>query len=159
MQKQRFLLDASVFINGWRKHYPIDVFPSFWRSLSRLFEDGTAFSCWDVFEEIRRHDDELLAWVKERQHVFEKPTEDTIFEIQYLMHAFPNFAAIGGSTNAADPWVIAHARQGKATVVTCEEIADRIKPTKPPKMPNVCEMVGVEWKSPIEFLKLCNVVL
>lgn len=64
-----------MFINGWRKHYPIHVFPAFWDELDRLIEEGIVVSCYEVLEELREQDDDLLEWVKKRHGIFEKPTE------------------------------------------------------------------------------------
>ena len=52
----------------------------------------------------------------------------------------------------ADPWVIAHAMDARAIVVTKEE-----KITAPStgniKIPNVCETMGVEWIDDFELIR------
>jgi hypothetical protein len=37
-------------------------------------------------------------------------------------------------------------------VVTDEQPAEKLKPTKPPKLPNACETMNVAWIRPIDFL-------
>ncbi len=44
----------------------------------------------------------------------------------------------------ADPWVIAHAINEKATVVTKEEKVTALNSNRI-KIPNVCENMGVRW--------------
>jgi len=152
--KKKFCLDTSVFINGWWKHYRIDVFPSFWETLERLMSDGTVVSCHEVYEELRRQDgDTLFKWAKRHRAIFEEPTEDTFLQLSELMDAYPNYAAISGTLNAADPWVIAHAKLGRSIVVTYEEKAAKRKPTKPPKMPDVCDDLGMRSLKVVDFLK------
>ena len=155
--KQKFCLDTSVFINGWWKHYRIDVFPSFWKELDRLIQQGVVISCEEVYEELKRQKDELFRWAKKRKTVFEKPSEDTFHQLAELMNAYPNYAAASGTTNSADPWVIAHAKLARATVVTYEEAALKMRDTKPPKIPNICDDLGMRCLGVLDFLKEANV--
>jgi hypothetical protein len=156
---ERFCLDTSFLINGWHKRYRIDVFPSLWDTLSVLMQAGTVFSCHDVYLELQHQDDELLVWAKERAAAFEKPTEEVLAELARIMGRFSNFAAQGGAKNRADPFVIAHARVDGAIVVTDEQWADRQKATKPPKVPNACDALGVSWMRPIDFLGAIDIKL
>ena len=103
-------------------------------------------------------DDDLLEWVQKRHGIFEKPTEETFLEMQYIMHGYKNYAALSGSRNDADPWVIAHARLSKAIVLTYEEFVANPKSTKPPKIPNVCDDLDINWVDIIGFLEACGVV-
>lgn len=148
----RYCLDTSVLINSWQQHYRIDVFPGVWAAFDELIENGRILSCLEVFKELEKQRDELFAWAKERRQIFEKPTKQTLSEMTDLMGKYANFAAAGGSQNAADPWLIAHARVTDSVVVTFEQYQERSKPTKPPKIPNVCIEIGIPWMSPIDFL-------
>jgi hypothetical protein len=152
----RYCLDTSVFINGWNKRYRVDVFPSLWQELNRILHDGTAFSCDEVYRELAYQDDALSAWAKERKQFFEIPTEETVLTVRELIHNYPNFAAQGGTGNEADPWLIAHARLANAVVVTDEQAAPNLKSTKPPKIPNICELLPLRWMTPIEFFAANN---
>jgi hypothetical protein len=69
------------------------------------------------------------------------------------MHNFPNIAAKGRSPNAADPWVIAHSRSENAIVVTDEQPQENISKTKPPKIPSLCEILGIKWMRPVDFIR------
>jgi hypothetical protein len=149
---QKYCLDTSAFINAWRKHYSPDVFPSFWTAMERLIIDGAIVSCHEVYKEIQKREDELLAWCKRYKTIFEKPTTSTTKELTIIMSQFPNFAAQGGSTNAADPWVIAHAKVGGYVVVTYEQFQEKWNPRKPPKIPNVCKALGIPNTGMLEFL-------
>lgn len=157
---ERFCLDTSFLINGWTKRYSHSVFPTLWARIDSLINDGTVFVCQDVYLEIERRDDSLFSWVKERKKkLVEEPPPEITAEMRLVMKQFPHFAAQGGSLGAADPWVIAHAKLAKATVVTDEDPAKTkpLKKTKSPKIPDVCEEIGLPWKTPIQFLEAAGV--
>jgi len=122
-------------------------------------DEGVVFSCEEVYGEIKKQDDALFKWAKERVTVFKKPTQEVLEQLKQVMSRFPNFAAQGGSTNRADPFVIAHAWAVGAIVVTDEERADRQKATKPPKIPNACDKLGLSWMTPIDFLAAIGIEL
>ena len=153
-----YLLDTSIFINGWRKHYHPEVFPAYWSALDALIENRKVLSCEAVYDELQQQRDELADWAKERKRIFRSPTEDTLLELQGVMREFPNFAAQGGSRNAADPYLIAHARISKAVVVTDEVKLPAVRLTKPPKIPNVCDALGIRWMPGVDFLRANNIV-
>jgi hypothetical protein len=146
-----------VFINSWQQHYRIDVFPAVWTALDGLICDGRVISCLEVYAELEKQHDDLFAWAKARKKLFEIPTRETTDEMTALMGRFPNFAAAGGTANAADPWLIAHAKVSDAVVVTFEQFQERSRPTKPPKIPNVCIDLGMRWLSPIDFFAETNI--
>ena len=85
--------------------------------------------------------------------MFEKPTQEVLTELTDLMSKYPNFAAQGGrSTNAADPWVIAHAKVAGATVVTDEFPTEKtVRASVPPKIPDVCSALELPWMRPVDF--------
>ena len=65
-----YSLDTSVFVNSWRRHYPPDAFPTVLERLSGLVSGGGGFASEEVREDLERQDDEVLAWVRERDAMF-----------------------------------------------------------------------------------------
>ncbi len=115
--------------------------------------DATVFSCEEVYLELKEQDDDLFGWADERRKHFLQPDEKVNDEMLNVMATFPNLAAKGASLNRADPWIVAVARIKWAVVVTDEQpSAEKARPTKPPKLPNVCEALDVQWMRPIDFL-------
>jgi hypothetical protein len=110
-------------------------------------------SCEEVYREIEKQHDGLCDWAKRQKQIFERPTSATTRQMQIVMGMFPNLAAQGGATNAADPWVISHAKLAGATLVTYEQRQEHMNPRKPPKIPNVCEALNVPWLGMADFLK------
>ncbi len=51
----------------------------------------------------------------------------------------------------ADPWVIAHAINENATVVTKEEKVTALSSTRI-KIPNVCDNMGIRWINDFDFV-------
>jgi hypothetical protein len=64
VSNERYCIDTSFFINGWRKHWGIVVFPSLWEALSNLIDGERIFSCRAVLREINRH-----PWVIAHAHI------------------------------------------------------------------------------------------
>lgn len=60
------------------------------------------------------------------------------------------------SRSLADPWVIAHALNENATVVTKEEKITAVNTTKM-KIPNVCENMGIRWINDYQFIEELNI--
>jgi hypothetical protein len=148
-----FCLDTSFLVNGWQKHYRPDVFPTVWKELDRLISQGRLSSCDEVYHDLEKQDDELFAWAKARRSLFCAPAKKTIEEVKRILQKFPNYAAVGGKISRSDPWIIAHAHTVDGIVVTDEIPSPRQRPTLPPKMPDVCDALGIPWLRPIDFLK------
>lgn len=155
-----FCLDTSVFINCWVKHYPPVVFPTLWKQIEDHIHHDRIWSCDSVFQELQRQKDELLAWAKQHKPIFKRPNAKTIARVTDVMAKFPNFAAKGGASNSADPWLIAEAISSRLVVVTYEEPAKWTpKPTKPPKIPDVCTALGISWATPSDLFYRLGIVV
>jgi Domain of unknown function (DUF4411) len=151
--RECFCLDTSFLINSWNKYYRYDVFPAVWDFLDQLMSDNSVFSCREVYEELIKQKDPLATWAKRRKSYFHDPDEATLDEFGKIMADHPNFAAAGGSPGRADPWVIAQATVTGSIIVTDELPARKQpKPTKPPKIPDICTKRDLKWLTPIDFL-------
>jgi len=56
----------------------------------------------------------------------------------------------------ADPWVIAHALNDNATVVTKEEKVTAFN-SKKIKIPNVCDSIGIRWINDFQLIDELNI--
>jgi hypothetical protein len=156
---QSFCLDTSFFINGWQKHYRIEVFPTLWSTLDALIGSGQICSCHEVFLDLEKQDDELFQWAKDRRQIFHQPSENTIGEVSKIMPRFTTYSANGGTASRSDPWVIAHAIIVGAVVVTDEISKPNQRKTLPPQMPDVCDVLGLAWMRPVDFLQRVGISL
>jgi hypothetical protein len=64
-----YCVDTSAWLDGWQRHYPPDVFPSFWTKLDELITAGDIISSEEVYVEIQRKADELHDGIKERKQM------------------------------------------------------------------------------------------
>lgn len=76
--KPTYSIDSSALIHGWRRVYRPKNFGVIWDKLDILIAAGRLRASIEVFGEIEKKDDELLAWCKERKEVlFAELDDDT----------------------------------------------------------------------------------
>jgi Domain of unknown function (DUF4411) len=133
----RYSLDTSSLIEGYRRIFPYDILPTFWRrDFPKLVESGDVRATEVVQWELQEEDDEVLQFVDDYEELFVKIDEPIQHEVRAILAEHGRLIRAGRS--GADPFVIALAKMDVATVV-CEE---RRKPTAP-KIPDVCDALGI----------------
>jgi hypothetical protein len=156
--ERRFLLDADVLISAHRLYYGFDICPGFWDFLVESVHQVQTID--KIRDELLRGDDDdlLKKWVSERPGAFIASTTDIetmrcageIFpwvqeHEQYLPSAKKEFA------EAADGWLVAHAKAAGVVVVTREKSEPLSK--KNVKIPDVCRKFGVEYIDTFALLR------
>ncbi|MBI9038509.1 MAG: DUF4411 family protein [Bacteroidales bacterium] len=142
-----YCLDANVLIEAWQKYYSPKVCPSYWDILNYFGVQNKIFMPELVYEEIVRTDDDLSKWLKNSGITIRKIDEQVTKCLQDIYSTNPIHKFLVDNTKArslADPWVIAHAINEKAIVVTKEEKVTALN-SKRIKIPNVCENMNVSW--------------
>lgn len=155
----RFLLDANVFIQAHRLHYPFDVFPGFWDWLEQENAKNNVGSIDWVFNEIKDGGDPLAKWMKDldpeswvlkcddeaTQQGFAQIANDIIANDHYTDSAKAEFLAV------ADSWLVAKARALGLTVVTEE----RSHPQKQNKIyiPDICKIYDIPYINTIGLIR------
>ena len=143
--------DSSILIGNWRDLYPPDVFPGVWDFTADLITRGTALISEEVHVELQEKDDDLLAWVQEREHLI-VPTDAAVQgQARDSNDGFPTLVDVERERSVADPFVISVAQINRCAVVTYEK--RRTRPTKPHKIPDVCDELGIEC---IDFIQLAR---
>ncbi len=137
----KYLLDANVFIAAKNLHYGMDFCAAFWDWLVESNRGRKVFSIEKVKDELEVVDDELAAWVSERDEgFFLKPDLDVLKAMgstsKWVNDNAYTPAAKNAFFQAADYWLVAHALAGGYVVVTHEKPADTENKVK---IPNVCE--------------------
>jgi len=151
---QIYCLDANVLIQAWQKYYSPVLYPDYWDRLNELGQQGIIFIPESVNEEIVRTEDDLAAWLKSSKIPVRPVSEVVTRFMQDIFASNPNHRKLVDNVKGrslADPWVIAHAINEIATVVTKEEKVTAANSTKI-KIPNVCENMGVRWINDFEFV-------
>jgi predicted nucleic acid-binding protein len=150
----KYCLDANVLIQSWQKYYNPKFCPSYWDILIELGKQGKIFIPELVFEEITRTDDDLSKWLKESKIPIEKISESVTICLQKIYSANPEHKKLVDNIRGrslADPWIIAHAMDKHAIVVTKENKESALN-SKRIKIPNVCENMGIKWIDDFEFI-------
>lgn len=151
---EKYCLDANVLIEAWQKYYSPKFCPTYWDVLNKLGSEERIFIPQEVADEIIRTDDDLAIWLRGSQLPIAKTTEAVIRCWQAILEADPDHMRLVDSIKGrslADPWVIAHAIDQSATVVT-KENKETANNTKRIKIPNVCENMGVRWMDDFQFI-------
>ncbi len=151
------IIDANVMLEAANRYYSFNLVPGFWNWLAEQSYAGTVRSASMVKDEID-YPLELVAWVKERVaegffvDVSEPAIQDKCREVADWVLA-QNFGPehVARFLDGADPWIISTAAALKATVVS-QEIATGTG-SKKIKIPNVCQVFGVQCIDTLAMLK------
>ncbi|HCY77516.1 MAG TPA: DUF4411 domain-containing protein [Ignavibacteriales bacterium] len=157
--KNKYCLDTNVLIEAWQKYYSPKFCPDYWDILNELGSKGIIFIPEAVNEEIIRTEDELSAWLKKSTIPIYSITESVQKCLQNIFAKDPlhkNLVDNIKSRSLADPWVIAHALNESAIVVTKENKETALN-TKRIKIPNVCDNMGVRWINDFDFVSELNI--
>lgn len=149
-----YCLDANVLIQAWQKYYSPKFCPAYWEVLNELGAQNRIFLPELVYEEITRSEDDLTIWLKKSRIQVHKIDEPVTKCLQAIYSKNPQHKNLVDNTRArslADPWVIAHAINEKATVVTKEEKVTALNSNRI-KIPNVCENMSVRWINDFELI-------
>jgi len=158
-KSNRYCLDTNVLIQAWQKYYSPKFCPDYWSVLNEFGNQGIIFIPHMVNEEILRTDDDLSQWLKNSNiAVAEIDTNVTNF-LKAIYAADPIHKNLVDNTkqrSLADPWVIAHAINENAIVVTKEEKVTAAN-TNRIKIPNVCDNMGIPWINDFELIEKLNI--
>lgn len=157
-----YCLDANVLIQAWQKYYAPEICPDYWVILNELGKQRRIFIAEEVKNEIvvtddkEKKEDDLSKWLKRSSIPVHKPTESVIKCWQNIIQANPLHKLLVDNVKGrslADPWVISHALDKKATVVTKESPIISLNAKKPVTIPNVCDNMRVRWIDDFAFVK------
>lgn len=160
-QQHIYCIDANVLIQAWQKYYSPDLCSDYWNILNELGKQKRIFIPEEVKSEIivadssDKTEDDLSKWLKRSTIPIHKPTENVIACWQKILQADPSHRLLVDNIKGrslADPWLIAHALDRNATVVTKENM-DSAMNSKRIRIPNVCKNMGVRCIDDFEFIK------
>jgi hypothetical protein len=154
-----FCLDSNVLIQGWRNYYAPSFCPDYWEVLSEFGKHKRVFIPHMVFEEITRTDDDLSEWLKSSQIPILPQNSEVINCWKYILSKDPLHKFLVDNIkqrSLADPWVVAHAINENACVVT-KEIKETAVNTTRIKIPNVCDNMGIPWINDFQLIGELNI--
>ena len=151
-----YCLDANVLIQAWQKYYSPKICPDYWDILNRLGNQKRIFIPEAVYEEITRTEDDLSMWLADKSQIPIHKIDESVAKCLKLIYAenpsHKNLVDNTKNRSVADPWVIAHAMEANATVVTKEEIITAENSMKV-KIPNVCKNMKIKCINDYQFIE------
>ena len=145
-----FTLDANILINMERR-YPSEFFLSLWVAMERAAEDRKICICEVAYGELDRGNDDLAPWAKGIKGFICGTTDDEICTVSLISRDHPGW--VQGQKNNGDPFVIAHAKHEKRTVVTEEKRKGPGTEDRNQKISNVADEHDVECVTFFEFMR------
>lgn len=135
-----YSIDSSSLIHAWHRAYRPKNFRTFWAHLEDLIDEGRLKASIEVLDELKKKDDDVYAWAKQRKESLfvelDDPTQDAVV---YLMETYERLVDTAKGKSGGDPFVIglALASEPRMVVVT-EEDAGKVR------IPDVCHDEGLE---------------
>lgn len=137
-----YSIDTSALIHAWRRAYPPKRFSAVWENVDRLIEAGRLRASIEVFNELKRKDDDIAKWASSRKKDLFIDIDDKVQDaVLVVLSKFPKLVDTGKGKSGADPFVIALALAAspQCTVITQEAGGTPDKP----KIPSVCFAFGL----------------
>jgi predicted nucleic acid-binding protein len=159
MAPKTYCLDSNVLIQAWQTYYSPQICPEYWDVLNELGNQRRIVLPQMVVEEITRTEDDLSAWLKSSNIPKLRQTEQVIQCWKDIQVKDPLHRLLVDNIkqrSLADPWVIAHAMNEDACVVT-KENKETARSTTRIKIPNVCENMGISWMDDFQFIQELNI--
>ncbi|MYD35710.1 MAG: DUF4411 family protein [Dehalococcoidia bacterium] len=146
-----YCFDTSVYINAWQRDYRPAAFHSFWEKIETYVDEGQILTTEEVRIELQRKDDQIVAWAKERPHMF-VPIDIAIQNaVLTILARFPRLIDTRKNRSGADPFVIGLAKIQHLTVVTYERSSGNLQK---PNIPDVCDSPAID----VECISLMDMI-
>jgi Domain of unknown function (DUF4411) len=142
--------DTSTLLNGRRDLLPPEVFRSLWANVEAMIVNGEIRAVDVVRDELSKRDDEVNRWARAQPDLFVALDADIQRATTNVLTRHPKLMGRGGGRNAADPFVVGMAWARGGIVVTEERPSGNLEK---PKIPDVCDAVGVRWLNLIGFIQ------
>lgn len=102
----KYSIDTSAILDGWRRHYPRDVFPEIWRRSEALIRKGDLRATEEVKRELEKKNDDALAWARQQEALF-VPIDDLVQDaVSEILVEHERLIDTRRGRSGADPFVI-----------------------------------------------------
>lgn len=137
-----YCIDTSSLVHAWRRAYPPKRFGGLWVAIDKLIDDGRLVATIEVYLELKKKDDDIFAWAKDRKEtLFVEIDDDVQSEVVRIMQEYPKLVDTGKGKSGGDPFVIAQALAGNSRLVVVTQEAGGT--ADKPRIPYVCDREGV----------------
>lgn len=145
-----FTLDTNILI-GLVQRYPRDIFPAMWANIEQSIQADESCICEAILREVHRGGDELHDWAKGLPGFVCQVTDEELKSVAEIGAAHPGW--VQGQLNEADPFVIAHAKAEKSTIVTEESRKGPNTQDHNQKIPNIADEHGVSTVNFFDYVR------
>lgn len=150
----KYSIDTSAILDAWVRHYPFDLFPSFWSRFNALAAAKECVAVELINHELNKKDDGCSKWFKENNldDFFVELNDDVQKAVANMMknENYQRLVEDRKGVFGADPFVIALAKVENLIVVTGERANNNIAK---PKIPDVCADMGIECINILDFMR------
>ncbi len=146
MSNNIYVIDTDVLIHAYRYDFPPSGNHSgFWKWLNQLGLSIDLVVPEKVRSEIKEGTDGLFELLASLPNLKNQPTGEILAYIPKVLNAYGSLTEIDLEIidKWADPYVIAHAIQLNATVVTNEIASPGIIVPRKKKIPDICSAIGI----------------
>jgi len=162
--RDRYLIDANVFITAHRKLYPFDLAPSFWEQLVEKAASRIVI-IEEIQKEIRKGQDLLAEWYERECYKFTVlgiPEPEVIAAYRMIINSINangQYTALAKRefASSADSWLCAYGLAFEGTIVTLETYDAGIKNRV--KIPNVCRKFEIDYIDLLQFTREIGIKL
>ena len=148
----KYCIDSCALIDLWHRDYPPATFPTLWKELTQMVDNGEIVSTIEVYNELEPQHDELSKWVKQHKNMFIDIDCPQLDVLRTIYNKYPSMV-LNTSKTSADAFLVALAKIKELTVITSE--LKSINPSlKNPKVPNLCDEFCVKWINLVNFFKV-----
>ena len=157
-----FVVDSNFFIEAHRTTYPLDVAHSFWNKVRQLAHDKKIISIDKVKKEIYDHEDALKQWCidnlpddffKETTGVLNEYSQVAAWAISKSNHYLPNALAEFLHADEADAHIVAFTLADRTSRVLVTQETSEPNRRNRVKIPEPCNVLGVQYCNTIEMFR------
>jgi len=147
----KYSTDTSAILDAWVRNYPPDVFPVVWAKLEELVDKGALFATEEVLRELEAKHDDVYEWAREHRHMFISIDLRIQAVVKQILGQHKKLIDQRKGRSGADPFVIALAKLRGCAVLTAEKPSNN--PEKRPRIPDVCDALGIKWLNVLELFR------
>src|SRR4051812_2532426 len=107
----RYSIDTSAILDAWVRHYPCDLFPSFWEKFKLFVQTKDGIATEIISHELKRKDDGCYKWFESNglANFFVEISADVQLSVIDMLKNPNNQRLVGDTIGSygADPFVIA----------------------------------------------------
>ena len=146
-----YSIDTSAFLDAWVRYYPPDVFPGIWQQMDRAARSaGIVKSSDEVLRELSRKDDGAHDWIKAHAEMVIALDNEIERHVREIMSRYPRLVDSKKGRSGGDPFVHCSRSREKPHG---DNRRKRNRQYTIPRIPDVCDDLGIRWLRMLDFFR------